>query len=118
MILNGDTSQAQAKASHLKVALSIKLIDQINWINGLDFQSFKLGVYGEDTEVIDSFKLISKNQKVKRRRLNIQVIDDLNRLNNINALYLCQDKVHLIHEIYTVLKNKEILFNNGSMPRS
>ena len=98
-----------AEASDLKAALTHKLIEHISWKNENSIFTFKLGILGQDKKFQQSLLNISKGRKLKQRKINIKVFDRLEDVKDVQALYLCNDQAGDIHNVFSFIKNKNIL---------
>lgn len=99
------------QVSKMEVALLYHFGENTIWPNEENLSNFNIGYLGNNTEKLEYLKQLSKQQEVKKKKINIQHYQQLNQLDfrKIQLLYIDKEFNNLIKTIFKDLGDLPVL---------
>jgi signal transduction histidine kinase/CheY-like chemotaxis protein len=100
---------AQTILPKLKSAFILRFADNITWQNESEIKTFRIGLFGNDTQTFDALESAAKERTIRNKPIEIIEIRRINDVNNLQLLYVSESEIAKIDEIYPRIELKNIL---------
>ena len=96
----------------IKAAYVFRFMQNIEWQDEAKMDKFQIVVYGNDTTMLPTLRLLAESKKIKGHDIDITWYNELFQLKNkqINLIYITKDKNYEIKELYYELFAQNTLF--------
>lgn len=107
-LLRADTKPNYQIQDAQKAIIIFNLAQQVTW-HEQNNKQFKIGVLGNDKQLISKIKLLAKKRKLKGKNTKIIQFNSIENLDDIQLLYVNKKFNFNINEILDKIRNKHIL---------
>jgi len=96
----------------IKAAYVFRFMQNIEWKDEAKMDKFQMVVYGNDTTMLPTLRLLAKSKKIRGHNIEVTWYNELFQLKDkqINLLYITKDKNYEIKELYYELYGQNCLF--------
>jgi PAS domain S-box-containing protein len=103
------SASAQTIYPKLKSAFILQFTNNVTWANESQFETFRIGVLGNDPETFQALKEISQKTKIRNKTVEIVALGNFSKIPDIQLLYVSNSEVEEIKEIYAAIEKRNIL---------
>jgi len=108
LLILGSQLKAQSD-DKIKAIWIFNITQYVSWANEDSISIFKIGIYSSTKSVYNEVNLQTSSKTIKNKPTEAIQIKNLKNVNNLNILFVCNDKIEELDKIYALIQNKNIL---------